>query len=232
MKKLGLIGGTGPESTIIYYKKIVYGANEKVGREFFPNISIESINVFDVLRFCSEKRYDDLSNYILKAIHNLVESGCDVVSLTGNTPHIVFEALQEKSPVPLISIIKATQEEASVQGLKKIGLLGTRFTMEEDFFKKPFRDVGIEVVAPKGKDLNFIAEKIASELEHGIVRQDTKAGFLKVIENLMIEEKIDSVALGCTELPLIFDGLELPIPCLDTLEIHSRALLSAMELSS
>lgn len=232
MKKLGLIGGTGPESTLIYYKKIVYGANKIVGKEFFPNITIESLNVFNVLNFCSEKKYDDLAHYILNGIENLVAAGCDVVSLTGNTPHIVFDVLEEKSPVPVVSIIKATCEEASRQGLKKVGLLGTRFTMEGDFFKKPFREKGIEVFAPDGKDLDYIAEKIAHELEHGIVTEETRSGFLQVIQNLIAKEGIEAVVLGCTELPLLFDGLALPIACLDTLEIHARALLAAMDLSA
>lgn len=231
MKKLGLIGGTGPESTLIYYKKIVYGANKRVGKEFFPNLTIESLNVFNVLKYCSDRDYDGLTRYLVGGINNLVAAGCEIVSFTGNTPHIVFDALREHSSVPLVSIIETTRDEAKKQGLKKLGLLGTRFTMEEDFFKKPFREVGIDVVIPTGHDFDFVVEKISTELEHGIVKPATQTEFLNIIQRMTVESDIDAVVLGCTELPLLFDGVTLSIPCLDTLVIHAEALLHSMELS-
>lgn len=230
MKKLGLIGGTGPESTLIYYKKIVYGANKQVGKEFFPNLTIESLNVFQVLKYCSDRDYDGLTGYLVEGINSLIAAGCDIVSLTGNTPHIVFDALREHVAVPLVSIIETTRDEAQKRDLKKLGLLGTRFTMEEDFFKKPFREVGIEVVAPTGRDFDFVVEKISAELEHGIVKPETRTEFLNIIQRMVVESDIDAIVLGCTELPLLFDGVPLSIPCLDTLEIHAEALLSSMEL--
>ena len=139
MKKLGLIGGTGPESTLIYYKKIVYGANKRVGKEFFPNLTIESLNVFNILKYCEDRDYDGLTHYLMEGINHLIAAGCGIVYLTGNTPHIVFDALREHSSVPLVSIIETARDEAKKKGLKQLGLLGTCFTMEEDFFKKPFR---------------------------------------------------------------------------------------------
>ncbi|MFT9400140.1 aspartate/glutamate racemase family protein [Acetobacter sp.] len=230
MKKLGLIGGTGPESTLIYYKKIVYGANKHVGKGFFPNLTIESLNVFSVLKYCSDRDYDGLTRYLMGGINTLIAAGCEIVSLTGNTPHIVFDALRKHSSVPLVSIIETTRDEAKKRNLKRLGLLGTRFTMEEDFFKKPFREIGIEVVSPTGPDFDFVVEKISVELEHGIVKPETQAEFLNIIQRMTIESGIDAIVLGCTELPLLFDGITLPIPCLDTLAIHAEALLHAMEL--
>lgn len=230
MKKLGLIGGTGPESTLIYYKKIVYGANKQVGKGFFPNLTIESLNVFSVFKYCSDRDYDGLTRYLMGGISTLIAAGCEIVSLTGNTPHIVFDALRKHSSVPLVSIIETTRDEAKKRNLKRLGLLGTRFTMEEDFFKKPFREIGIEVVSPTGPDFDFVVEKISVELEHGIVKPETQAEFLNIIQRMTIESGIDAIVLGCTELPLLFDGITLPIPCLDTLEIHAEALLRAMEL--
>lgn len=230
MKKLGLIGGTGPQSTLIYYKTLVYGANKRVGKEFFPNLTIESLNVFNVLKYCADRDYEGLTRYLVGGIHNLIAAGCEVVALTGNTPHIVFDALREHSSVPLISIIETTRDDAKKRGLKKLGLLGTRFTMTEDFFKKPFRDAGIEVVTPTGRDFDFVVEKISDELEHGVVKPATQAEFMAIIQKLIVESGIDALVLGCTELPLLFDNVALPIPCLDTLEIHAQALLSAMAL--
>lgn len=134
MKKLGLIGGMGPESTIPYYRDIVYGVQKALGKPTFPELSIESVNVFKVLGLCGEKKYDELTEYLMSAIRNLSNSGADFAALSANTPHIVFDRLNEQSPIPLISIVEATCEEANRRGLKKIGLLGTIFTMTGEFF--------------------------------------------------------------------------------------------------
>lgn len=112
MKKLGLVGGMGPESTIPYYHDIVYGVQSRIGKNFFPNLTIESVNVFDVLRLCDEQKYDELTDYLMTAITNLTKSGADFVALSANTPHIVFDRLKEQSTVPLVSIIDATRDEA------------------------------------------------------------------------------------------------------------------------
>lgn len=134
MKKLGLVGGMGPESTIPYYHDIVYGVQEAMGKSIFPELSIESVNVFNVLKLCDEKKYDELTEYLMRAINNLVKSGAEFAALSANTPHIVFDRLKEQSPIPLISIVETTCEEAKHRELKKIGLLGTIFTMTEEFF--------------------------------------------------------------------------------------------------
>ena len=119
MKKLGLVGGIGPESTIPYYHDIVYGVQKRIGKNFFPNLVIESVNVFDVLRLCNERKYDELTNYLIQAIINLIASGADFIALSANTPHIVFDRLQEWSLVLLVSIVEATRDEAIRLGKHK-----------------------------------------------------------------------------------------------------------------
>jgi len=182
MKKLGLVGGMGPESTIPYYHDIVYGVQERVGKSFFPNLTIESVNVFDVLQLCSEQKYDELADYLMSAINNLVNSGADFVALSANTPHIVFDKLQQKSSVPLISIVEATRDEALRLNMRKVGLMGTIFTMTGEFFKKPFSNSidnssNIEIVVPTVEEMEFINEKISSELELGIVIDNLVVGY-------------------------------------------------------
>lgn len=225
MKKLGLIGGIGPESTLLYYRKLVYAAHERVGEHFFPNLTIESLNVFDVFRYCQAKDYDGLTAYLMAGIDNLIAAGAEIVAMTGNTPHIVFGALQAQSGVPLVSIVEATRDEAVRQCISRLGLLGTRFTMEADFFKEPFRASGIDVIAPTALEIDYIADRIADELERGIVRDETRAAFLAVVQRMKDEQGIDAVVLGCTELPLLFSGVEVPVKTLDTMEVHIRALL-------
>lgn len=226
MKKLGLVGGMGPESTIPYYHDIVYGVQERVGKDYFPNLTIESVNVFDVLRLCGEQKYDELTDYLFQAINNLVRSGADFAVLSANTPHIVFDRLQELSPIPLISIIEATCKEAEKRNLKKIGLLGTIFTMTENFFKQPFSRKNIKIVVPSDVEMDYINQKISSELEHGIVKEDTLESFKEIISRMQKEEHIEAIILGCTELPLLLNDKVSPVPCLDTMQIHIQAIIN------
>ncbi|MCM1038362.1 MAG: amino acid racemase [Ruminococcus sp.] len=226
MKKLGLVGGMGPESTIPYYHDIVYGVQERVGKDYFPALTIESINVFEVLRLCRERKYDELTDYLLQAIQNLAQSGADFAALSANTPHIVFGRLQESSPIPLISIIESACNEARKRNLKKIGLLGTIFTMTEDFFKQPFCRQNIKIVVPSDAEMEYINEKIASELEHGIIKKETLESFQKIISRMKTEENIEAVILGCTELPLLLNDEVSTVPCLDTMQIHIRDIIN------
>lgn len=224
MKKLGLIGGTGPESTVPYYRGIVRGVYERTGR--FPNLTIESVSVFDVLDFCRGRDYEGLLEYLLKAVNALAAAGAEFAALTGNTPHIVFPQLQARSPIPLVSMIEASCQEAERLGLKRLGLLGTRFTMEEEFFKAPFLERGIFVAVPPPEERHLIDETISRELELGVVTPEAQACFDAILRRLREEEGIEAAVLGCTELPMLFRGRPAPAPLLDTMEVHIRALVS------
>lgn len=225
MKKLGLVGGMGVESTIPYYHDIVYGVQNKIGKKFFPNITIESVNAFDVLGLCSEQKYDELTDYLMQAIKNLTTSGADFIALSANTPHIVFDRLQNESTVPLVSIVEATRNEAIRLNKHKLGLLGTIFTMTEDFFKKPFYNSNIEIITPTAEEMEYIDLKISSELEFGVIKEETLQGFQKIVKRMQQEDNIEAVILGCTELPLLFNDEVSPIPCLDTMKIHIQLLI-------
>ncbi|OOM81666.1 putative amino-acid racemase [Clostridium puniceum] len=225
MKKLGLIGGIGPESTIPYYHDIVYGVQKKVGKSFFPNLNIESLSVFEVFRMCEENDYTALKDYILKGINNLVAGGADFVAMTGNTPHIIFDELKRHSPVPIVSIVETTCNEAKKKSFAKIGLLGTEVTMNGEFFRKPFIKAGISVVVPTEEEKSFIGQKISSELELGIVREETLSTILNIVNRMINEQKVEAIVLGCTELPLLFKGVSLSVPCLDTMQIHIQTLI-------
>ena len=228
MKKLGLIGGMGPESTIPYYHDIVYGVQEAIGEQEFPELTIESVNVFKVLGLCGEQKYDELTEYLMRAIDNLAKSGVDFAALSANTPHIVFDRLKEHSPIPLISIVEATCKEAQRREVKKIGLLGTIFTMTGDFFKAPFIQNGIEVIVPTESEMEKINEKISTELELGIVKEETLAAFQQIITRMRDEDGIEAVVLGCTELPLLLNDEVSPVPCLDTMRIHIQEIVKAI----
>lgn len=226
MKKLGLIGGMGPESTIPYYHDIVYGVQNKVGKKFFPNLTIESLNVFDVLNMCERNEYDKLIKYIMVAINNLKASGADFAALSANTPHIVFDELKKCSPIPLVSIVETACDEAKRRNISKLGLLGTIVTMNGEFFKKPFLKNNIEVITPTDEEKGFVNQKISQELELGIVKEETLSAFLKIVQRMKDENGIQAIVLGCTELPLLFKGVQTPVDCLDTMQIHIQTLVN------
>lgn len=225
MNKLGLIGGTGPESTIEYYKGIEYGVQQKAGRSFFPNLTIESLSVFDVLEFCGKQDYAGLTAYLLKGIRNLAAAGANYAALTGITPHIVFEELSKASPIPLISMVDTARDYAAAQGYKKICLLGTLPTMEGEFFQSSFAKCGIEVVTPNAEERNYIGTKIETELEFGKVLPETQQKFKEIAERIIKEEQVQAIVLGCTELPLIFKSVELPVPYIDVMQVHINTLV-------
>ena len=199
-----------------------------MGELIFPELSIESVNVFEVLRLCGEKQYDKLTEYLMGAINNLAKSGADFAALSANTPHIVFDKLKEQSPIPLISIVEATCEEAKLRGLKKIGLLGTIFTMTGEFFKAPFVKNGIQIIVPTESEIELINDKISTELELGIVKEETLLFFQKVISRMKDEDGMEAIVLGCTELPLWLNDEISPVPCLDTMQIHVRSIIKTI----
>ena len=215
MKKLGLIGGIGPESTLLYYKKIT----EKVYKreKLFPPLLIESLDVYRVLSYCGQKDYAGLTAYLATGITNLAAGGAQVVAMTGNTPHIVFDELSANSPVPLVSSVAVTAGYVAMQGLKRPLLLGTLFTMREDFFKKAFRDAGIEAIV------------IEKELEAGIVTEKAQKYFSDLVEEMIGSHHIDTLILGCTELPILFEMMNISVPVVDVTDVHVEALIKAVK---
>ena len=225
MRKLGLVGGMGPESTVPYYKGIVYGVQQRLGRDCFPPLTIESIDVFEMLGLCAAQKYDELTDHLLRALDHLAACGCDFAALSANTPHVVFDELSRRASLPLLSIVDAARDCAVRRGVRALGLLGTRFTMEGSFFREPFERAGIRVAVPDAAEREWIQARIAGELERGVVREDTREGFVRIIRRMQAERGIEAVALGCTELPMLLSDEVSPVPCLDTLRIHVDALV-------
>lgn len=228
MKKAGLIGGMGPQSTMPYYMGIVYGVRERTNPHFSPNLTIESVNVFEILDYCAREDFDGLTEHFLHAIRNLAAAGADFAVLTANTSHIIFDRLQPLSPIPLLSIVEATCAEAVRRGYRKVALLGTTFTMTRDFYKRPFIREGIEVVVPTPDEMQLIDRRITEELELGIIREETLAEFQTIISRLRDESRAESVILGCTELPLLLNDSNSPLPTLDTVAIHTSKIIDTI----
>lgn len=233
MKKVGIVGGTGPESTVDYYQSIISKFQEKIGsKEEIPELFINSINMYKMFNLLMNGQTQELINYLTDAVLKLESVGADFVVFTGNTPHIVFEQVQEKVQVPMISIVEETYLKAQELSLEKIGLIGTKFTMENDFFKKLFISHNIEMVVPNQPEQEYIHRKIVEELENGIVNNDTKKGFLNIIEQMTDRDGIQAIILGCTELPMLIKNEDLNIHSLNTAEIHINKIMDTIFLDT
>ena len=225
MKKIGLVGGTGPESTLMYYKELNTRIDQLTGGKAMPDLVIESVDFRKAWAYVSNGEKDNLADYLSEKVSCLKSTGCEVISLTAGTMHLAINEIEKKTGVSPVSIPKAVADEASSKGYSKVGLLGTIFTMEQDYMKKDLIDAGIEVCIPGKEDRELVAKRIFEELELGIVKEETLKEFQALIVKMQKEQGIQAVILGCTELPLLLNEKNSPLPILDSVEIHIRKLI-------
>lgn len=225
MKKIGLVGGTGPESTLMYYKELNSRIDKMTAGKAMPDMAIESVNFRKAWDMVVEADYEKLADYLAEKVDALKATGSEIMALTAVTMHIVFESVKEKTGVDLISIPMSVCKEVQARGYKKIGLLGTIFTMEQDYMKKDFLQAGIEIIVPDAENRKLVAKRIFEELEVGIVKESTLKEFNEVIRKMKEEHDIEAVVLGCTELPLLLNDDNCVLPCLDSVEIHIGELI-------
>ena len=225
MKKIGLVGGTGPESTLMYYKELNTRIDQMTNGTAMPDLAIESVDFRKAWAYVSSGEKDKLADYLSEKVSCLKSTGCDVISLTAGTMHLVINEIEKKTGVSLVSIPKAVADEAVIKGYTKVGLLGTIFTMEQDYMKKDLIDAGIEVCIPDKEDRELVAKRIFEELELGIVKEETLKEFQTLISKMKENQDIQAVILGCTELPLLLNEKNSPLPVLDSVEIHIKKLI-------
>lgn len=228
VKKLGILGGMGPESTLMYYREIAMRYRERVGADEFPRLTIEALDMYRAVGLCKSDRLDELVEYLVSGLESLEAAGADFAVLASNTPHVVFDRLQERSRIPLISIVETACDAAASQRIGRIAWLGTGFTMAHPYFEEAFRRRGIEVVSPNEEDRIRIDGIIADELEFGIVRAESKRAIDAVLEALRDERGIEAAVLGCTELPLMYDGASAPVPLFDTARLHIERIMDVL----
>jgi len=226
MKIIGMIGGIGPESTIDYYKRLLDGAQKRNPGGPAPSIIINSIDLQKGLHLLGTNQLKELTAYIVPEVMRLKDAGAEFGFLAANSPHIVFGDIARRSPIPLVSIVEATCAEAKVRGFKKLGLLGTRFTMHGRFYPDVFSRAGLELAVPAADEQDYIHDKYINELIPGKFLPETREGLLAIATRMKKENGIQALVLGGTELPLILtDSSLLGIPFLDTTQIHVNAIL-------
>jgi aspartate racemase len=229
MKALGIIGGLGPESTLDYYQRIIALYRARTGGGHYPEFVIVSVDLRKGLDFMDAYDLRGMANYLLEGVDKLARAGAEFGVISANTPHIVFDEVAPKSPIPLISIVEATCAAAKAQNLKRPVLFGTRYTMQADFYPKVFARDGIELLVPEAHEQGYIHDKYMNELVPGEFLADTRAGLLAIMDGMKATSDIDGVILAGTELPLILrDPIHNGIPFLDTTKIHVEATVAYM----
>ena len=225
MKVIGMIGGIGPESTVDYYKRLLAAYDKRRPNSGLPAILINSIDVKKALALVGADQLEELAEYFLAEIGRLARAGAELGLLSANTPHIIFDELSRRSPLQLVSIVEATCAEAKRRQFKKVGLFGTRFTMQAQFYPRVFTREGIGLVVPTAEEQEYIHDKYVNELIPGKFSDQTRAGLVAIARRLK-EQGVEALILGGTELPLILtDSSAVGIPFLDTTEIHVNAVL-------
>jgi aspartate racemase len=229
MKVLGIIGGLGPESTIDYYGRIIALYRERSGDGSYPQFIINSINLKKGLDFMDANNLAGMAEFLLEEIGKLARAGATFGLISANTPHIVFDDVASKSPIPLISIVEATCAATKARKLKRLALFGTRYTMQATFYPRVFSREGIELLLPGQEDQTYIHDKYLNELISGRFLSETRAGLLAVVDRMKAKHDINGVILAGTELPLVLRNTEYNgIPFLDTTKIHCEAAVTEM----
>jgi aspartate racemase len=222
MKTIGLIGGISWISTLEYYKLINEMVNERLGGGNYARLIIHSLNYADVKRNNETNNPQSNFDMVEEACLNMKAGGAEAIILCANTMHLIAEDLEESVGLPVIHIAKATAEAIVRSNTNKVGLLGTRFTMELDFFKEKLAARNIECVIPEDEDREFIHYTIGEELGNNIFKPETRDRYKAIIDKLAAQG-CEGVILGCTEIPLLIKPEDSSILSFDTTAIHSAA---------
>jgi len=231
MATVGLVGGLGPESTVDYYKRII-DEWKRVDPSTSPSIVIDSLDPQRALRLVNADR-QAFFEYLLTSVRRLLGAGVDFIAITANTPHLVSDDLAAETPVPILSIVEVCAAEAKKRGLKRLLLLGTRFTMEAEFYPEVFARHGLSVFRPNDEDRAWVHQRYVGELLEGNFRDDTRQQFIALITRLEDELGVDGVILGGTELPLLLKSPDVAgLPLLDTTALHVNAIVEQLASTS
>jgi aspartate racemase len=224
-----MIGGVGPESTIDYYSRIIALYRERKQDGSYPQFLLNSIDLEKGRAFIERNDLSALAKFLVEEIAKLFKAGADFGLIAANTPHLVFDEVAAESPIPLISIVEVTCAEAKARSMRRLGLFGTRYTMQADFYPKVFSKQNIELIAPEPADQDYIHRKYFGELVVGKFLSETRTGLLEIVDRMKRTANIEGVILAGTELPLILrEPDHNGVPFLDTTRIHCKAAVAEM----
>jgi aspartate racemase len=229
MKTVGIIGGIGPESTVEYYRLIMALYRERKRDGSSPSIIINSIDLTKMIDLIEANELAKVADYLVREVRKLAAAGADFGLLAAGTPHLVFDEIRRRSSIPLLSIVEATCKAAQELALKKVGLFGTRFTMQGHFYTDVFSRKGIALAVPDDDEQAYIHDKYFGELVKGIILPETRERLLTIVDQMKEQAGIEGLILGGTELSLILrDEHTRGIPVLDTTRIHVKAIVDEL----
>jgi aspartate racemase len=223
-KKIGILGGMSPESTTAYYEHITHTYSERFGDYGYPEIIIYSVSFQPYVDWPKQERWDLVAQGLGEAARRLEAAGADVIVIATNTMHLVFDEVQAAVHVPMLSLLDAVGEAILARGIDKVGLLGTRYTMEKTFYQDVLGRRGVTVLAPDAEDRQYVDAVIYDELVAGRIRDESRGGMIEVISRLA-ERGAQGVILGCTEIPMLVSEKDVDMPLFDTTAIHAEAAL-------
>ena len=224
MKKIGLIGGVGPVSTVNYYLELNRLYHNDFGVNEYPEIVIDSLSLNKVTTALADERYDIVCEILKKSADILRNAGAECVAICSNTPHIVLSQMVDELPLPIVSIVDANVQAVKNGGYKNVLVLGTLATMQSGMYQSVLAENGISSVTPSAEDQQTIADIIFPNLENGIVDPDERLEILALVEKYVAYQSVDAVLLACTELPLIIKPADLTIPVIDTALVHAKEI--------
>lgn len=224
MKKIGLVGGIGPASTVSYYLGLIEKFRKELGETVYPEIVIDSVNMQTATEYISKVDLKRSAELMLKSISYLKAAGAEVGAITANTEHIAWNEMKDRFEIPVISIVDTAVSEILKRGFKRVLVLGTVFTMKSGLYEDALLSKGITPIMPSEEDKEMIGGLIFPNLENGVIIPRDREKMLAVSEKYIADCKADSVLLGCTELPLIIGDGDLSVPVLDTTAIHINAI--------
>jgi aspartate racemase len=228
-KRIGILGGMTAESTVLYYQHIFKSYEEQHGDLGYPEMIIYDVSFQRFADWMSVEDWDSIEEALLDGLERLDAAGADFAVIATNTMHILYEKLQASSPIPLISIVDATAEAIKEDGLKVVGLLGTRFTMEKPFYVDGLKRHGVEALVPDKDEREYINRVVFQELAKGLLLQESRERYLEIIDRL-VERGAQGIVLGCTEIPLLVRPEHTNVKLFDTAIIHAdKALRYAVE---
>ena len=228
MKKVGLVGGIGPASTPEYYLGIINGYRNKTGDTHYPEIIIYSIDMTEMLLNIENDNWDKVIAQLSHALEKLAIAGADFAAIASNTPHLMFDEIKERSPLPLISIVDETCRFIRDAQYQRVLTIGTLFTMKSGLYANPLKEQGVLSILPSDDEQEEIYSLFFPNLENGIVVAEDKKKMLALLNSIISEQNADSLILGCTELPLMIGQGDLAIPIVDTTRIHIEAIVNYM----
>ena len=223
-KRIGILGGLTPESTVTYYQHIFRRYEELYGDLSYPEMVIYDVSFQRFEDWMSKEDWESIEEALLDGLKRLAAAGSDFAVIATNTMHILFEKLQARSSIPLISIVDATAEAINGGCLKVVGLLGTRFTMEKPFYIEGLKKHGIDTIVPNKEERDYINKVVFGELSRGILLTESRNGYLEII-NSLVERGAQGIVLGCTEIPILVTQEYTDVKLFDTAVIHAEKAL-------